>query len=424
MPHIKPFRALLFNAIKVQLADVVAPPYDVITPLQQAELYQKSPQNTVRLILESDSGGYAVSAQTFAEWKKQRVLIRDAHPAFYVLSQRYRSPDGKTVDRKGFIAACRLEESGEGSIFPHEKTHRDTKDDRLNLYKATDSMFSQVFAMYSDPRGILDSVLEAVRRSIPFAEVEFEGVANRLWALRDKALIGTVTEFMKRQKIYLADGHHRYASALAYRDYMRKNTASPSGNEPFNYLPVYFTNLNGRGLTIRATHRLVHDWTGFDQSSLMRELETNFHIISDLTRETMLQQLHAKGTGAFGVVFPQPPHYWLIWRKESSVQAGTVQQDKTAYLDASILHEEIFSKILRMTDEQQEQKRNLVLEHDVNVIFDAMATGKFQAAFLMNPPDVETLRLAAESNRLLPPDSTYFYPKLLSGLVNYSFTEE
>jgi uncharacterized protein (DUF1015 family) len=424
MPHIKPFRALLYNAIKVQLADVVAPPYDIITPEQQSELHQRSPQNIVRLILDFDAGGYAASAQTFAEWKKQRILIRDAHPAFYVLSQRYRSHDGKTVDRKGFIAACKLEESGEGSVFPHEKTHRDAKDDRLNLFKATDSMFSQILAMYSDPRSILDSLLEAVRRSIPFAEVEYEGVTNRLWALRDKTLIHTVTEFMKRQKIYLADGHHRYASALAYRDYMRKNTASPTGNEPFNYLPVYFTNLHGNGLAVRATHRLVHGRTGFDQLSLMHELETNFHVIPDLTKEQMLEQLHAKGKGAFGVVFPQPPHYFLIWRKESNVQAGTSQQDKAANLDASILHEEIFSKILKMTDEQQEQKRHLVLEQDEDVIFDAMAAGKYQAAFLMNPPDIEALRLAAESNRLLPPDSTYFYPKLLSGLVNYSFVEE
>jgi uncharacterized protein (DUF1015 family) len=286
------------------------------------------------------------------------------------------------------------------------------------MFKSTDSMFSQIMAMYSDPRGILEALVESVRRSIPFAELEFEGVTNRLWAMRDKMMIHTIAEFIKKQKVYLADGHHRYESALAYRDYMRNNTASPTGNEPFNYVPMYFTNTNGKGLTIHPTHRLVHGWSAFSQTELMHELKAKFHVLSDLTREQMLEQLHAKGKGAIGVVFPETPRYSLIWHKDLG------EHNRAAIPDVQILHGEILAKILRMTDEQQEQKRNLVYEQDLDLIFDVMATGKFQVAFLMNPPDIQDLCRAAESKHLLPPDSTFFYPKLLSGLINYSFIEE
>jgi uncharacterized protein (DUF1015 family) len=424
MPEIRPFRALLYNAIKVHFADVVAPAYDAITPLQHVELHVKHPLNIIHLLLDSNHDGYNSATQSLAEWKKQRVLIRDAQPAFYILVQRYKLPDGKQVERKGFIAACRLEELGSGSILPHEKTSVELIEDRLNLLRSTGSMFSQVMGLYSDPRGILDSLIDVARRSIPFAEAEMDGVLNRLWVMRDKTIIHTISEYFRRQQIIIADGHHRYEAACAYRDFMKNNSASATGSEPFNYVPMYFTNMDSKGFVIRPTHRLVYGWTGFNQSDMLRELSSEFQIKQNLTREDMLHELREKKKGAFGVVFPGSSHCSLIWRDGGQEEGVPANNAKAPDLDVNILHRDILGKMLRMTDEQQEQKRNLLFEQDLDVVFDAMSTGTFQVAFLMNPTRIEEVQAAAKAGKVMPSKSTFFYPQLLSGLINYSSVED
>ena len=424
MPQIKPFRAYLYNSMKVDLGDVVAPPYDVISPSQQADLYANSPHNCVRLILNRDVEKYISAAQFYEEWKKKKILLRDARPAIYVLSQRYKTPDGKSHERKGFIAACRLEEIGKGSILPHERTLSKPKADRLELFKSTGAMFSQIFGIYADPNGVIDAVMKGVMHSIAVAEFTFEHVENKLWVLRDQSLIQSVTEYIKRQKILVADGHHRYETALLYRDFMRSQSPKYTGEEPFNFVPMYLTNMHAPGLAILPTHRLIHSLSKFDQAQMMENLGKRFQVIAGLTKEKMLEELHFRKTGAFGVVLTEPPNFSIICRDppKEGTEISTVKFVDT--LDVSILHREIIGNILGITEEQQLQKTNLDYEKDAEAAIEAVKVGTAQAAFLMNPTMVEDVRKAAEAGDVMPQKSTYFYPKLVSGLVNYSFTEE
>ncbi|MFI5252259.1 MAG: DUF1015 domain-containing protein [Bacteroidota bacterium] len=424
MPEIKPFRGILYNAIKVHLENVVAPPYDVISPDMQEELYKKNPYNIVRLILNSSEDTYSSAAKFLSEWKQQKVLIMDSQPAFYVLSMRYRGAGGNLKERKGFIAACKMEEKDSESIVPHEQTLSKPREDRLRLFESTCSMFSQIFGLYSDPRGVVDSLLDSIRRSIPFAEIHYGDVEFRLWALRDKTNIQTISEFIKRRKILIADGHHRYEAARSYRDITRSKTPASTGREPFNYIPMYFTNLHAPGLTILPTHRIIHGLAGFNETSMMNDIAKHFTIVPDVTREKLFEELQSRRKGAFGVILATPHNFSLVYRNDNTAVPSVESNDKTANLDVAILHKEILEKILGITPEMQRQMAHIQYEIDAGIAIDAVSQKKAQVAFLLNPTNVEELQVVAEAGQMMPQKSTYFYPKLLSGLVNYSFTDE
>ncbi|MBI1806552.1 MAG: DUF1015 domain-containing protein [Ignavibacteria bacterium] len=423
MPEIRPFRGILYNLKKINVDNVVAPPYDVITPQQQEVLYNRSPYNIVRLILGQGEDWYRSAAKYLDQWKAEHIVVPDSEPALYVLSQEFTLPEGKRVERYGFIAACKLEDFGKGSVFPHEKTLSGPKEDRFRLFQATGTMFSQIFSLYEDSDLLLDRYLRQTMDDLPMFDTVFEDVRNRLWKMTDSSAIGAISSYLLNHRVFVADGHHRYETALLYRDSLRLKYPNFSGTEPFNYVPMFFTNMSDPGLVIYPTHRLVHSITGFDQSRLLSDLQPYFTLNVFNTQEGMLASLKQQAGRSFGLVLKKEPPYAVLQLKDDSMFQGAGIPPVLAQLDATILHTGIFRNILHMSEEDQVKKRYLDYEKDEGRAIVAVRDGKAQAAFLMNPTRMNQIRAVAEAGFTMPQKSTYFYPKLLSGLVTYSFFE-
>lgn len=422
MPEIKPFRGLIYNPDLVKIADVVAPPYDVISPEMQNDLYNASPYNIVRLILGREEDRYAAAAQSLAAWRAANILHADRDRSLYVVVQSFALPDGRHVERRGFIAACQLEDIGKGSIYPHEKTLSKPREDRFKLFQATGAMFSQIFGLYSDPELRGDSMLDSVCTSSPLYDVTFDKVRNRVWRVTDERLTHRITEFIRHQRILIADGHHRYETALQYRDSARMKNPNHTGKEPYNFVPMFFTNMNAPGMVIFPTHRLLHSLPVFVQNDFLATLSKYFTTEKFLSREALMEKLRRERAHSFGLVLPNDPQFVLIKLRDlEAVRQLMHVHEAVAGLDVNILHQFIFKHLLNITEEAQEKKLYLEYEKDETNACRAVETGRAQAAFLMNPPPLEQVRSISSLGLVMPQKSTYFYPKLLSGLVGYSF---
>jgi uncharacterized protein (DUF1015 family) len=420
MPEIIPFRGVRYNQGLVHLDEVVAPPYDVISPEQQQELYERNPHNVVRLILGREEDRYGAAAKRLKEWMGQSILTRDEKLALYVLWQTFNVGDSRSVTRKGFIALCRLEEFDARVILPHEKTLAKPREDRFRLFKATHSNFSQVFSLYSDPEHEIDRVLNGRAKSAPVADVVFEDVQNRLWETRDAETIGRVQHLMKPKQVVIADGHHRYETALAYRDRLRSQNPNHHGRELYNYVMMFFTNVDDDGLVIFPTHRVVHSLESFDPKSFLQKLESVFVLREYKDRESLITALGVSPVRSFGLTMRGVQGLYLLSLKPTISVNDLVADDQPREvkdLDVTVLHAAVLRGILGISYEAQEQKRHLGYVREASEACEMVSNGQAQLAFLMNPTRIQEVRSVAKAGHTMPQKSTYFYPKLPSGLV-------
>jgi len=424
MPEIRAFRGILYDPARVNIAGVVAPPYDVISPDQMHSLHDKNPYNVVRLILGREEDRYSSAAKYSEVWKREGVLVTDETESIYVLSQTFELSNGKKCERRGFVAACRLEDLGRGSIIPHEKTLSKPKEDRFRLFQATGAMFSQIFCLYSDPSSRLNGIINDVAGRRAEIDIEFDAVRHRLWKIRNRSDIFCIEDFLRSQKVYIADGHHRYETALVYRDAMRLKSPNSAVNAPFNFVPIYFTNLNDANLVILPTHRIIHSLPSFNPSQFLDSLNYWFHQEVCVSLEELNRALAAATRHAYGLLLPQSPYFVLLVLKNERAMEIEKTASAVTRLDVAILHSLVFKGVLGMTEESQEKRLNIDYEQNINEVKEKVMSGNAQAAFLLNPTRVEQLLACAEAGLTMPQKSTYFYPKLLSGLVMYSFREE
>jgi uncharacterized protein (DUF1015 family) len=420
MPEILPFRGYRYDLSRVDIQDVVAPPYDVISPQQQAQLYDKSPYNVVRLILGREEDRYASAAKYFLEWQDKGQLVRDKKPCFYALQQKFDGLNGKRITRKGFIALCRLEEFEKKIVLPHEKTLAKPREDRFQLFKATRANFSQIFSLYSDPEKRVDSSLNGATNKPPMVEVVFEDVENRIWMVEDEKSIAAMQRFLADKQVLIADGHHRYETALAYRDFMRSQNKKPSGREGYEYVMMFFTNLEDEGLVIYPTHRQVHSLTRFDAKQFLSRISEHFICREFKDRHTLVLALQSGSMKSFGLVLQGDPTFRLITLKPTALLAEIVRENgprEVRELDVTLLHSLILRDMLRISPEAQEQKLNLTYVKSIDEAIESTNSGKAQLAFLMNATKIEEVRAVAKAGFTMPQKSTYFYPKILSGLL-------
>lgn len=423
MPEIKPFRGYHFNPTHVNISDVVAPPYDVISPELQRRLYDRHPLNVVRIELGRAEDPYSEASANFHDWVSSGVLVHDEREAIYLLSERFPVRGGATRERIGFIAACRLEDFGKGSVYPHEKTMSAPKEDRFRLFLATKAMFSQIFSLYDDPQRELDPLLKPLLGKTSWLTAELDGVLTRVWKIDDQSLITGLREFIGKQKVFVADGHHRYETALLYRDAMRLRSSAYSGEEPYNFVPMYFTCLDDPGLVILPTHRIIRDLTSFSGKLLLERLEAKFRLRSVDTPDEIERSLSGSADPAFGLILQNKPRYTLLQFNNSPREQETGATALLARLDVNLLHSLILRDILGISEDHQVRRRHLDYEKDSAQAIEAVASGRAQAAFLMNPTRIDQVKSVAEAGLTMPQKSTYFTPKLLSGLVAYSFAE-
>lgn len=420
MAEIQPFRGVLYDQSTVHLDDVVAPPYDVISTEQQEKLYERNPYNVVRLILGREEDRYSSAAGHLQEWLEKRVLVREAKPALYILTQTFIGANGKEVVRKGFIALCRLEEFDKKIVLPHEKTLAKPREDRLKIFNATNANLSQIFSLYPDSEKAIDRVLNGYQHTEPLIDVMFEEVQNRLWRLEDEEKIGQVRELMNRNQVLIADGHHRYETALAYRDLMRAKNPHHTGNELYNYVMMFLTNIDDEGLVIYPTHRIVHSLSGFDAKMFLGGLEQHFILREFKDSEDLLKALNSSSVRSLGFMIRGESVCYLGTLKPTSIASQLVVDDiprEVKELDVTLLHSVILRDLLGISVEAQEQKRNIDYVRNAADAMAAVESGKAQIACLMNATKIEEVRAVAKAGFTMPQKSTYFFPKLVSGLV-------
>jgi uncharacterized protein (DUF1015 family) len=418
MAHIVPFKGIRYSQAKVEMKHVVAPPYDIISPEQQNRLYDESPYNVVRLILGREEDRYTSAAGYYSKWRDEKILFQDPEPTLYLLAQTFTDQDGSKIVRKGFIGACELVEIDKKIVLPHEKTLSKPKADRLNLMKATMANFSQIFGLYADPDQALGKIIDKTMQYEPHIDVTFEAVRNRLWIITGNEDIAYIRQHMKDKQILIADGHHRYETALAYREIRKSQNPAHAGTEPYNYVMMFFTNMYDEGLVIYPTHRVLHSMKDFERDRLIADLKRFYSVEEVSGPERLKASLNSKKRYAFGLVVAGT-QYLVYLNNTSDVEhilpAGMPAEVKA--LDVTILHTHIFGSLLHISVEAQEQKLYLDYIKDFDETIRAVEAGNVQAGFLMNPTPIEQVQNVARAGYTMPQKSTYFYPKLISGLV-------
>ena len=415
MIRIAPFRGVFYNQKKIRdLAKVVAPPYDVISKEEQEKLYKKSPYNFVRLDLSQEPDAYDSVARTLSEWQAQGILERDEAPAIYFSTQRFKLKSGESKLRHGFFALVELQDLSSGDIRPHEKTLEAPKEDRLKLMLASQAQLSPIFSLYAQPKPTINHRLAvAVEGAPPFIEIEQDnGEECRLWRITDAALIQKLQQEMKDQSLLIADGHHRYEATLNYRNHMRNARGQWNGREAFNYILTYFANVHDENVVILPTHRLVRGYAHKPFLELEETLQNYFYV------EQALKSA-AKKHHVIGASFKRDPRYLILRLKNKRIMQR-LAKDLSAplrELDVSTLHLLILEHVLGMPPEQQVSEGNIRYTQDEESALQALEKEDYQAAFILNATKKDEILTIVSAGEKMPQKSTYFYPKLLSGLI-------
>ncbi len=429
MPDIQAFRGLRYDLKHVgSLSQVAAPPYDVIGPDLQSQLYKAHPTNVVRLILNRDEPGddaansrYSRAAKFLANWRSEGVLATEPQPAIYVYHQIFRY-GGQEFTRKGFMARCRLERFGEGRIYPHEETMSGPKQDRLLLTRACKANLSQVFGLYPDPKDTTKPILElAITGQAPVEATDHLGVIHRMWPVYDVALIAQLATAIGPQPLFIADGHHRYETACNYRDELAAANGPMPTIHPANFVLMMFIGMSDPGLIVMPTHRLFRGLPAVTSSKLVQALSAHFSTRvagegADLA-PTIWEEIESENDQGTLALFTQADERWTIvrvsdaGRQRMTEVAGNHSADWQG-LGVALLHRLIVDTLLAAKELPKPRYVHLVEE-----VVEGLETGEFPLAALVMPATVDHIRTISQHGERMPAKSTYFYPKLLSGLV-------
>jgi uncharacterized protein (DUF1015 family) len=432
MAEIAPFRGILFTPKAGDPSHVLAPPYDVISDAERAQLEALDPHNCVRLILpqpddpKQPDSRYARAAKELGKWLDEGALARDERPAIYRYHQVF-TVDGASITRKGFIARIRLARFDEGIVLPHERTLSGPKADRLKLKRATRAHLSQIFGLYSDPDRRTDEPFAALELDKPTIEgTTSDGVSHRLWRLTDAVAQRKVMDFIADKKVYIADGHHRYETMLALRDELRAEVkGDDAARSAVEYGVMFFCNMDDPGLVVLATHRVVFGLPSFDRARFLAAAREFFVVTEGPMADPLVVKRalagHAKRGPSFALVTPGSQTIaYLRVRGDlivSSVPAMSGQAKELRELDVALLHGLVIETLLGVDRAAQEKQTNLRYAKDWHKAFAELAAPGVQAVFLMNPTLVSQVKAVADTGQVMPQKSTFFYPKIASGLV-------
>lgn len=433
MTEIIPFKALRYDPHQVKLGDVVTQPYDKITEPMQSRYYELSPHNLARIILgrggETDNAAFNIytrAAEYLHDWRSGGILKQDPEPSIYLYSQTFTVPGTRDLaERQGLIALGRIQDYSDGVVFRHEQTLAKPREDRLNLLRATRAHFGQIFMLYSDPHADVERLLEKPEEKEPDISVldEYE-VRHRVWRIYDPALIQTVQEAMRDKKLLIADGHHRYETALAYRNECRAQGGNAGRNARHEFVMMTLVRMESRGLVILPTHRIVQGLPTYDRERMLESARRFFDIdridlrADSRSATTLLEDAGASGT-AFVAVTRQGSY--LLRAKKRAVHDAlpAAVSARQRELDVVQLHKIMLERVLEISEEAIRNQEHLVYERDASEAISRVRQGA-NAAFLMNPARIEQVRDIAFAGEVLPQKSTDFYPKLLSGLTIYA----
>lgn len=430
MAKVIPFRGVRYNPEKVKaLEAVVTPPYDVIDPQAQKKYYEKHPYNIIRLELgyqyptdNENDNRYVRAAQHYQNWLNNEILIHEKSEAIYLYEQEF-SVAGSTYHRTGFFARVQLEDYAKGKILPHEETLARPKADRLALMAACQANFSPVFALYNDPGRIFESDFEKIKKNaLPDAQLIDEvNEKHRLWVVTDPEMHKKITDFLDNKTLFIADGHHRYETALTF--YRKSGYRLPGAK----YILMFLINAYDQGLVILPTHRIVNNLKDLNLTLLKEKLKENFALeqVNLPVKEAinLLREKEQQNKTVF-IMGTQEPALYLLTLKNSSIMRSLNPDKSPAWcnLDVAVLHTLILEKLLGINADKLSQQENLTYTRDEKEAFDSLISGQGQLVFLLNPTKIEQLTAVAEAGDKMPQKSTYFYPKIITGLIMNDLT--
>ncbi|MGI6264102.1 MAG: DUF1015 domain-containing protein [Acutalibacteraceae bacterium] len=419
MADLHPFRAWRFTEKAGAIDELTCPPYDIISETQRQAYLARNEHNIIRLELPRDGADpYAAAGETLRRWMDGDVLRRDETAAFYVYDITF-TVDGVTRTVGGFMARTRLEEFSRGIVLPHEFTLSKAKEDRFRLMQATNCNFSHIYALYREDSGAVEARLNAARQTPPLAELTDEaGLTHRLWAITDPAAIEEIRRCLADTKLYIADGHHRYETALRYRD-ERRAAGAPVGSGA-DFVMMMLVEMSHPGLVVFPTHRLIRDLDGFDPSAVLAACEEFFTVehIPLPAAEKRLAAGYDAGQKVFAFYTGGDTAALLTLRDAAVMDAVLPDRSPVSrQLDVNVLHTLILERLMGIDKENMANQKNLTYTRSAAEAVDGVQSGRFQACFLINPTRVEEIRDVAAAGEKMPQKSTYFYPKLITGLT-------
>jgi uncharacterized protein (DUF1015 family) len=437
MAELVPFRGIRYAASRGRaLGLLLAPPYDLISQEQRDELLRRSPHNVVHVTLGEDRPGdsatsnrYTRAAGYWKAWLAEDVLRVDPTPSLYVLEQTFWAPDGRQLTRRGFMAAVRLSEFSEGVIVPHEKTHVAPKADRLAILKTVSANLSPLFGLYRDEKGATAAALDAASAAEPAAETDSEdGVHHRLWRVDDPALIGALQALVRDERIYIADGHHRYETALVYRRWLEEREPGLPAHGGHHYVLMLLCPMSDPGLVIYPTHRLVFGLKDFSLGRFLEQLAPYFAVtlVDESLRKPVgrawaisrLSEHAGKATSFLMVSAEDQKARILTLRDDADLTGVPLPSNKTLRdLDVTVLHALVLQHLLGLSPEAQDRQESVTYVRDAGQAVNRVLSGEHPIGFLLNPTPMWQVEAVGDEGETMPPKSTLFGPRLQSGLV-------
>lgn len=450
MAFIAPLKGVRFNTEKAgKLDDIVTPPYDVIKEDTVKTFISKNPYSMVRLDITKIPGlssgsdeRYLEAAALFQKWQKEGILIHDDKEAVYLYETTYSLPSGKKLVRKGLLCLVGLAEFSEGVVKPHEQTFDTVIADRLQLIKHCRAQFSQIFSLFSDSQNRVIGLLEAAASEPAGSVTDADGCVHNICKVTDLEVIRQIQIFFKDKSLYIADGHHRYTTALAYRKYIREQEGQISDQHPANHTMMYLCPMEDPGLSVLPTHRLLYWPEQLSIDELKTRLASGFEFeeITIGTRETLVEEAlwrmdeiekrsREKTTSAFGVYHPGEDRCFVVTMKNEALNELEMEAPCLRELDVVILSDLIIKKYFGLDHERCENENLIHFFSDPDEALDvavkdsATMEDRTPLLFLMNPTRVEQVKKVADAGRIMPHKSTYFYPKIMTGLLFYQFVD-
>lgn len=407
--EIKPIEAVIYNKDKVDMEKVVAPPYDVIDKNYQNELYKRSEYNIIRLILSKENNPYEDAKNNFEDFKNKEVLIKTKKPIIFYIIQKYTNDKGQKIERKGFIARNKIYDFSTKKILPHEFTMSGPKEDRFKLVSATKAFFSQIFLVYEDETFKIEKMVEKYLKNPPYFDVKDDlGVENLVYLIDDVDDIKLIQDTLKDKVMLIADGHHRYETSMRYS---KQHPQNPKAQ----YVMSYFTNACDDNLIIYPTHRVIEK--DIDGKEILQKVQKYYDIEILKDKDAFLEKIEIENAKQIttGLILKNDKNYYVLkLKKDANKQIDAIEPLQN--LDLMVLHELILKKELSYSDDELMSQNGIKYEKKEDVAFNSLNHGA-SAVFIMAYPKMKDILEVSNNNAKMPQKSTYFYPKLLSGLV-------
>lgn len=437
MAHIIPFRGMRFNTEKVgDLKQVTTPPYDIISPEEQDGFYQKHANSVIRLEFGKEyaddtpqNNRYTRAAKDLKAWIDEQILIFEEKPAVYLYEEVFTLKNGETKAFKGFMTLVQLEEFSKKIVLPHEETLSKAKTDRFNLMDATHANFSPIYCLYMDEKQKLSPIIREIAAGAP--DISFtacDGIEQHLWIVTDEAVIRAVQDGFADRQLFIADGHHRYETALNFRNKLREENPNDNADALYNYVMMLLVDMDDPGLVVFPTHRMLKDLESFDEEAVLGALEGTFAIekvsVGENAAAAMEESLAAAGSDEKVFAFyTGKDYFYRLTLTDKTAMAKAISGKSDAYLglDVTVLHTLILHKVFGIDMENMANQKNLVYTKQAEEAVDCVKGGGFQCAFLLNATKVREIKDVSLANEKMPQKSTYFYPKIITGLVMNKF---